>query len=113
MAPRTSTVPTLELLLLGFAVDAQFGDRTSEQALHADGFAAALALSVLAVLDALERLVDFLEESPFAFAHPSGKCEIDFGRCRIDFVGEVIGIEMDVPGQRALGIAEQFLPLQR
>ncbi len=85
---------SFHLFLFGFAIDAQFSDRTGSESLDADILSAVHAFAVVAVFDLLERNIDLREQTLFPFAKPPGELKIDLGRRRIDLVGEIIRVEM-------------------
>ena len=106
-----STVSALELLLLGLAIDAEFRDRAGLDPLHRDLLAAIFAFTVDAVFDLLKRLVDFGQQAALALSQSTLKGEIHFRGSRIDLVGEIVGIQVDVPRKGLTGVMKEFLAL--
>ena len=104
-------VATFLLFLFGFAVNAELSHRSRLDALGPDVFATAITLAEHTLLNALERLVDLPKQPALSFAQATLKSEVHFRRRRIDFVGKVVGIQMDFAGQRFACIFEDLVPL--
>jgi hypothetical protein len=100
-----------ELLLLGLAVDAEFGDRPRLQALDSDVLAAVDAVAVLAILDLLECGVDLGEQALLAFAKAACELECHLRGRSIDLIGKVVGIHVNVARERTLRISLQLVSL--
>ena len=75
------------------------------EALEADVLAADLAFTVAADVDLLERGVDLGEEPLLALAQATRELQIDLGRCGVDLIGKIIGVEVNVSLERLALIA--------
>ena len=106
-----STVSALELLLLRLAIDAEFRDRAGLDSLHRNLLAAVFAFTVDAVFDLLKRLINLGQQAAFTLSQSPLKGKIHFRGSRIDLVGEIVGIQVDVPRKGLTGVMKEFLAL--
>ena len=72
------------------------------KSLDTDVFTAGHAFAKFAIVDFLQRGVDLGEQPLLAFAEPTGELQVDFGRRRVDLIGKIIGVEMDVSPESLL-----------
>ena len=76
------------LFLLGLAVDAQTGDRTGLETGDGDLFAAFVANTVSAVVDALQRGLDLADQAAFAVTDAQGEGAVGFSGSPVSRVGK-------------------------
>ena len=76
------------LVLLGLAVDAQTGDRTGLETGDGDLFAAFVANTVGAVVDALQRGLDLADQAAFAVTDAQGEGAVGFSGSPVSRVGK-------------------------
>ena len=89
------------------------GSRPSFQATQADRLAGILAITVGAVLDPAQRVVDLGDQLSLAVTSAQLQRAVGFGRGAIHQIGVVLGLGLQID-HRALGLAKDVvLPVQQ
>src|SRR5690606_9054249 len=106
---RDSAEIALDAFLILFAADAERRLGAGLEALERDFLAALLAVAEAAVLDAVERLLNLVQEDLLAAAQTEGeRLQVLAGR-QVHLIGQVVLIEGHVLGERLLCALEDFL----